>query len=242
MPVSGPIELAKGRPTGEISRELSPAVSRSRVKGYSVLQRLFDRLIRRLSVSSEEQPGAAAPRPEQHRVSGFPVEVLNQRPDIQTSDALARLTQALELIERHAPDRLAWLREDVSTIVVQRFPCRAAFYPAQRACLVELTFLVNPRHTAAEVASSIVHEGVHARIAAGRGVPGRPPSQAAEERLCREAEADFGARLGDEPGAEVVRERARQSLLLADAEVAPDIDWNLASRRVADADRGAGPG
>lgn len=189
-------------------------------------------------------PGASAPapRPEQHLVRGFPVQVLNERPDIQTPDALDRLTQALDLIERHAPERLAWLREDLSLVVVQRFPCRAAFYPDQRACLVELTFLVNPRHTPAEVASSIVHEGVHARIAAGLGVPGRPPSKAAEERLCREAEAEFGARLGDEPGADVVRERARQSLLLADAEVAPEIDWSVAARRVSDGDREAGPG
>ncbi len=218
-----------------------------------MLTRFLQRLLASLNPAPESpgQPGAGspggsapapAPRPEQHLVRGFPVQVLNERPDIQTADALDRLSRALDLIDRLAPERLGWLREDLATLVVQRFPCRAAFYPDQRACLVELTFLVNPRHTPAEVASSIVHEGVHARIAAGRGVPGRPPSKAAEERLCREAEAEFGERLGDEPGAEVVRERARQSLLLADAEVAPDIDWSVAARRVADADRQAGPG
>lgn len=181
-----------------------------------------------------------APRPESHEVSGFRVEVINERPDIRTADALDRLTRAFELIGRYAPERLAGLREDVREIWVRRFPCRAAFYPDHRACLVELTFLVNPRHTAAEVASSIIHEGVHARVAAGRG--DSPASKAEEERLCREAELAFGLALGEEPGADVVLERARQSLLLADQEVAPDIDWQLAARRVAEADDRARPG
>lgn len=195
------------------------------------------------NVSRPEVPGPSDGEPyviptlEHHTVAGFPVEVLNQRPDIRTGDALARLAEAFGLIERYAPERLEWLREDVVRFLVRRFACRAAFYGEQRACLIELTFLVNPRHSAAEVAASIVHEGVHARIAAGHWGPGLPESRAAEERLCREAELAFGLALGMTPGAAVVVDRARQSLLLADQEVAPDIDWSLAARRVAQADR-----
>ena len=199
-----------------------------------MLRDLLSRMAARLGAAG---PEPAAPRLEEFPVYGFPVLVANERPDIRTVDALGRLTEAIALIERHAPERLAWLREDVNELWVRRFPCRAAFYPEPRACLVELTFLVNPRHTAAEVASSIVHEGVHARVAAGRGIPGRPSSKAEEERLCREAELEFGLSLGDEPGATVVVDRARNSLLLADAEVAPEIDWSLAARRVEEADR-----
>ncbi len=198
-----------------------------------MLRDFLSRLATRLAGS----PGAPAPAEERHEVHGFPVRVVNQRPDIRTPDALGRLAEAFALIERHAPERLRWLTEDVAEVWVRRFPCRAAFYHEQRACLVELTFLVNPRHTAAEVASSIVHEGVHARVAAGRGVPSAPASMADEERLCREAELEFGIALGEEPGAGVVVERARQSLLLADEEVAPAVDWSLAAQRVAEADR-----
>lgn len=199
-----------------------------------MLKDWLSRLAASLGATGSEPPGPAV---ERFQVHGFPVQVVNERPDIRSSDALVRLTEALGLIERLAPVRLSWLREDVNELWVRRFPCRAAFYPEPRACLVELTFLVNPRHTAAEVASSIVHEGVHARVAAGRGIPARPASKADEERLCREAELEFGQALGDEPGASVVVERARQSLLLADAEVAPEIDWSLAARRVEEADR-----
>jgi hypothetical protein len=53
---------------------------------------------------------------------------------------------------------------------------------------------------------------------------------AREERICRRAELDFGRALPPELGAPVV-ERALASLELADAEVAPSIDWNEAMRR-----------
>ena len=193
--------------------------------------------LNRLVGKKSEDPTGSLPV-EQFTIKGFPVAVVNERPDIATADALVRLEQALTLIQRLAPERFHWLTQDLAEIWVKRFPCRAAFYPEPSACLVELTFLVNPRHTAAEVASSIVHEGVHARVAHGR--LGRPDDKAAEERLCREAELEFGLALTGEPGAEVVVNRARQSLLLADQEVAPEIDWSEAARRVADADRSAG--
>jgi hypothetical protein len=198
-----------------------------------MLRELLSRL---LGQRPEDTP--TTPAVEEFTIKGFPVAVVNERPDIKTSDALVRLEQALALIERVAPERFLWLSEDLAEIWVRRFPCRAAFYPEPRACLVELTFLVNPRHSAAEVASSIVHEGIHARVAHGR--LGRPGDKAQEERLCREAELAFGLAIAGEPGADVVVDRARQSLLLADQEVAPEIDWSEAARRVADADRAAG--
>jgi hypothetical protein len=198
---------------------------------------LRDYLTRLLaSLGGAPDPDATDALPVEHHIlQGIPVAVSNSRPDIATPDALARLSDALDLIARHAPRRLRRLRHDVAEISVRRFPCRAAFYPEPRACLIELTFLVNPRHTAAEVAASLVHEGVHARIARV-GARIDPGNKAREERLCREAELEFGLAI---PGGEVVVERARQSLLLADAEVAPAIDWSVAARRVAEADRAA---
>ena len=182
-----------------------------------------------------------------HEVRGFRVVVDNTRPDIATADVVQRLDVALALIERYQPWRLAHLRRDLDHIRVLRYACRGAYFPEQRACMVELTFLARRDIGAATVASTIVHEGMHARIqrysaigtrqaAARAGL--RAPDRAREERICRRAELEFGQALPPDIGAPVVA-RALESLELVDDDVAPTIDWQLASQRVADADRSA---
>ena len=166
---------------------------------------------------------------ERRHIHGLPVRIINTRQDISTAQVIQRLTGALELILTYSPRRLQRLQRDVSGIVVRRFPCRGAFFPDERECLVELTFTVNPRHTLEEIAASIVHEGVHARIAQMCG-PLPQGMRAREERLCRKAELEFGLALPD--GAAVV-ERARFALNMADQEVAPSVDWSEGARRVA---------
>jgi hypothetical protein len=166
---------------------------------------------------------------EQHEVRGFRVIVENSRPDISTADVLARLHDALELIERHQPWRLAHLRRDVDHFWIVRYPCRGAFFTEKRACMTELTFLARRDITAAPVASSIIHEGLHARVHA-MGVDPYTRDTAREERLCRRAELEFGQALPPALGAPVI-ERAEASLLLSDTDVAPTIDWAEARRR-----------
>ena len=179
---------------------------------------------------------AEPPPVEHHVVHGLPVRVVNTRPEIQTSDVIQRLTAALDLIARYCPARYRRLRQDLSGFVVQRFACRGAFFPDTRECLTELTFTVNPRHGLPEIAASIVHEATHARVA--RMCRTRPPdSHAREERLCRRAELELGLAL-PEPEADVVLRRARESLALADRDVAPAVDWAEAARRVAEVDLG----
>jgi hypothetical protein len=167
--------------------------------------------------------------PQHYDVRDFSVIVDNTRPDIATQDVLQRLDDALALIERHQPWRLRHLHRDLRYILVARYPCRGAYFPAERACMTELTFLARTDITAAPVASSIVHEGMHARMHA-MGV--RPYSRhaAREERICRRAELDFGRSLPPGLGAPVI-ERAVESLALADQDVAPAIDWAEAARR-----------
>lgn len=177
---------------------------------------------------------------EVHELRGFRVLVENSRPDIATADVLQRLDEALELIERHQPWRLAHLRRDLSHFWVVRWPCRGAFMPEARACMTELTFLNRRDITAAPVASSIIHEGIHARVHA-MGVERLPENLPREERLCRRAELEFGESLPPELGAPVV-ERALASLELADQDVAPAIDWQEAMRRQAEVDRRAAGG
>ncbi|GJG87026.1 hypothetical protein tb265_22070 [Gemmatimonadetes bacterium T265] len=186
----------------------------------------------------------AAPR-EVHAARGLRVVVENTRPDVSTPAVLERLDEALGLVERYQPWRLAHLRRDVREIRVVRFACRGAFLPAERAVITELTFLARRDISAAVVASSVVHEGVHARVHAAavrfgwRSADARWEADLArEERLCRRAELAFGRALPAALGAPVVA-RAAEMLHLADADVAPAVDWRLADARVRQADRSA---
>ena len=174
-------------------------------------------------------------RREIREVRGFRVVVENTRADIATADVLGRLGEALDLIEQYQPWRKAHLRRDLKEFWVVRYPCRGAYYPVQRACVTELTFLARRDITAATVTSSIVHEGIHARVAQ-MGVSPVNRDSAREERLCRRAELEFGRSLPPALGAPVV-ERAQSTLLLDDEGVAPVIDWDVARQRIAEADR-----
>ena len=178
---------------------------------------------------------AVPAEPVERVLRGLPVVVTNTRPDIDTEQVFGRVDAVLAFVAEHQPWRFRRLLRDLAWIDVRRFPCRAAFFPAERACLLELTFVVNPQFNLAQVASSLVHEGVHARVHA-MGVEDFPGRQSKEERLCRRAELDFGRAV---PGGEPVVERALATLTLADEEVAPSVDWGLAARRVADAARAA---
>ncbi|HEX5819017.1 MAG TPA: hypothetical protein VFY20_09065 [Gemmatimonadales bacterium] len=193
---------------------------------------MLDRILDWLS------PHAAAPAtttPSAHEVRGLPVAVLNSRPDIRTADVLARLDRSLGLLERHVPWHFRRLRRDFSRLLVVRYPCRGAYDPNDGTCIVELTFCVNPRHEDAEVAATILHEAMHARLHAA-GLPLDFADRARQERFCRRAELEFGRLV---PGGEVVLERAQATLAFADEEVAPMIDWRVAEQRIAAADAAA---
>ena len=162
-------------------------------------------------------------------VFGFSVGVENTRPDIATPVVIARLDEALRLIDRYQPWRLAHLRRDVLRFWVVRYPCRGAYFPETRTCMTELTFLARADITAAPVAASIVHEGMHARTYQ-MGIREHSHDAPREERMCRRAELDFGEALPPELGAPVI-ERALATLAMTDVNVAPVIDWREAQRR-----------
>jgi hypothetical protein len=181
---------------------------------------------------------------EVHRLRGLRIVVDNSRLDIESADVLGRLDDALALIERYEPKRFRHLQRDLQQILVARYPCRGAYFPREQTCLTELTFLARRDISAAVVASSIVHEGVHARVDRFRHHFGRDDSDhdmAREERLCRTAELRFGRALPPDLGAPVV-ERALETLSLSDADVAPVIDWEVARARQEAADANAAKG
>jgi hypothetical protein len=170
-----------------------------------------------------------------HEVLGIPVVVYNTRPDIDTRAVVARLERSLSLIERYVPHHFRHLKRDFAYIVVQRFACRGAYFHEQHACLAELTFTVNPDFSDAQVAATILHEAMHARLHA-LGFPLEMEDRARQERFCRRAEIELGMLV---PGGEPVVERAQLTSDLSDEEVAPDIDPRLAAERIAAADRAA---
>lgn len=168
---------------------------------------------------------------EKRTLHDIPVTLINTRPDIDSELVFQRLDTALGLIAQYQPRTFAQISQDFSSIRVIRYPCRAAFFPDSRTCLVELTFTVNPEFTEAQVAASIVHEGMHARVhAMGESDPTERPN---EERLCRQAELEFGKAI---PNGEAIVQRALESLALDDEGVAPVIDWEQAQQAIANAD------
>lgn len=177
--------------------------------------------------------GQGERRVERRTLRGIPTTIVNTRPDIETPQVVARLDAALGLIEQYTPHYFRHIRRDFAGLHVERYACRGAFFPAERICLVELTFIVNPAFTLAQVASTIVHEGMHARLHA---VGIEAESRAREERFCRRAEIEFGSLA---PGGEPVVERALAAMAGSDEEVAPVIDPALARRRIAEVDRAA---
>lgn len=168
---------------------------------------------------------------ERRTMRGIPITLANTRRDIDSELVFRRLDAALALIEQYQPDTFARMSQDFSRIHVVRYPCRAAFFPDSRVCVIELTFTVNPEFTEAQIASSIVHEAMHARVnAMGISDPAQRPD---EERLCRQAELEFGLAI---PNGEAIVQRALESLQLGDADVAPVIDWQQAQQAIAEAD------
>jgi hypothetical protein len=174
-------------------------------------------------------------RVSRHLVRGIPVVVNNTRPDIDTSDALARIDRTLALIQRYVPHHFRHLQRDFAYILVERFACRGAYFHEQKACLVELTFSVNPAFSDAEVGATILHEAMHARLH-HLGFPLEMEDRARQERFCRRAEIEFGELV---PGGDRVVERATLTLAQSDEDVAPVIDPRLAARRIAEVDREA---
>jgi hypothetical protein len=161
-------------------------------------------------------------------IDGVPVWFLNERADIDDAQLEAHFAEALTLIGKYAPHNLKRLRTDVSCIWVKRWPNRGIFFHDTRIMVIDTTFVVNPTFTRAQVAATILHEGVHARVTAMR-VNRRYTNIADEERLCRRAEIAFGELA---PGGAPVVARAREILGLSDEEVAPGIDLAVADAKL----------
>lgn len=171
-----------------------------------------------------------ATRSTRRVIAGVQVWFLNERADIDGAQLEARLAEALALIGRHMPHNLRRLHTDVRCIWVKRWPNRGVFFHDTRIMVIDTTFVVNPTFTLAQVAATILHEGVHARVTAMR-VNRRHTSMADEERLCRRTELAFGKLA---PGGAPVVARAMEILGMSDEDVAPGIDLAVADAKLRD--------
>ncbi len=162
------------------------------------------------------------------RVHGMHVVVENPYPNIDNAFVLARLEAALALIERQQPNRFAHFRRDVRKLWITRYPARGVYFPGERTVMTEVTFLNRRDISTAQLAASILHEGVHARVhrmGARLGFRRQWP-MADEERLCRRAEIAFARTL---PAADAAPVLARAEAVIQPAttneEAAPTVNW-----------------
>lgn len=161
-------------------------------------------------------------------IRGMRVIVDNPYPNIDNDFVLGRLDAALALIQQHQPNRYAHFKRDVRKIWITRYPARGVYFPAERTVMTEVTFLNRRDISAAQLAASVLHEGVHARVhqmGVRLGFKRQWP-MAEEERLCRRAEIAFARAL---PAAEAAPVLARAEAVIRPAttneEAAPTVNW-----------------
>ena len=159
---------------------------------------------------------------------GIRVVLENPYPNIDDEFVLGRLDAALALIEHRQPHRFFHFQRDVQTLWVTRYPARGVYFPSRRTVMTEVTFLNRPDISVAQLAASILHEGVHARVhqmGVRLGFKHQWP-MADEERLCRRAEIAFARTLPASEAAPVIaRAEAVVRPTTTNAEAAPVVDW-----------------
>lgn len=152
---------------------------------------------------------------ERRRIHGLDVWLINDGQFAGSEQLFDTIEAALRLVAEYTPWRLKAMQRDFSRIFMYRQKGVRALFDHRRQCSLDTYFVAT--FAPEQVASSIVHEGVHARLRrGGRQMP--PDLIAWEERLCRKAELAFGRRL---PQGAAVVQRARAALAGSDAEIAP---------------------
>jgi hypothetical protein len=161
-------------------------------------------------------------------VYNVPVWVTNFRRDTTEDHLFDQIEAALSLIAEYQPRRLHRMLQDVERIWVRQHTlCRAAFWPESRSCILDTFFVAT--FPPEQIAASIIHEAIHARVHAFCG-PGYLERRTREEALCRKAEIQFGLAI---PNGEAIVMRAHEARVAELSEDAIPIDWAEAYRRAA---------
>jgi hypothetical protein len=122
----------------------------------------------------------------------------------QVSDGFAKMQEALSLIRDHAPVRFRQVQRDIRTFWILGTPIAYGSYiRALGVCELWYRYVLLTRTTPADLASTIVHEAQHARLAR-LGFKFEDPYKERMEYLCFKASRNFGLRLPD--GTELIRD------------------------------------
>ena len=124
-----------------------------------------------------------------------------------------RLEGAFSLLERHTRSRYEMLERDIQRVWIAGIPSRGAFVRDHAMCVLDFDFVTNGSTRPEAIALTIVHEGMHARLARagfGYGEQVRPRI----ERLCISSELVVARRF---PGAGELVDATLERLAWADA-------------------------
>jgi hypothetical protein len=142
-------------------------------------------------------------------IAGFELRVL--LPEAGELEAAHRnISSALALIAEHDPRRLRRLRRDLKRIWVGSTHNRGEYIADLDACLLKLDYATSAAASPEEIALTIAHEGMHARLEHA-GVGYAEHERERVERVCVQAELDLAARL---PAGKALAETARRRLEL----------------------------
>ncbi len=130
-------------------------------------------------------------------IRGIPTGVLRLSSQEERGTIFGKVEAALDLISEHAPVRSAQVRRDLDCIFVFGDASTAARYLAPlKMCELYFGYVLSSDTSVAELASTIVHEAQHARLAR-LGLQREVARIPRIERLCFRAERAFGRRLPD---------------------------------------------
>jgi hypothetical protein len=121
---------------------------------------------------------------------------------------LARLDDALRLLESYTPTRYAMLQRDITRLWVTGIPSRGAFIARRAMCVLDFEYVTAPGTRTEEIALTLVHEGTHARLRR-LGFGYAEPLRARIERLCIGSELVVSRRL---PGCDDLAAEAAERL------------------------------
>ena len=146
-----------------------------------------------------------------HREVAYNYRIGLALPRTDRAPAIGRLRQALGLLDQTWPRWLRRMRPYVSRIQVRRIIKSAAEWDcSSRQVDLDHGYLCADHRSAADVASTIVHEFTHARIDAV-GIPYNAATRIRIERVCLRQELAFASLLPASSEREALVEHARQS-------------------------------
>lgn len=147
-------------------------------------------------------------RAERHVLLGIPVGL--DSPSAETrATVVPKLEAALQLLREHDPRRFARLHRDIDGVLIQGHTRQrvGAWIPSVRLVELPWTYLSAPDTSAAEVASTLVHEGTHAWLH-HLGIDTKRKMLPRIEAICFRSEIAFARRL-PEPG-DLIEQAERQ--------------------------------